>query len=502
MVRDRQAYLTKMSQGLNPDATKKIQADIPAASRRPRFAQVTKATPKLRFNTVTPKHHLPHEPCIITKSQLRRRAELGWVALDDGNVYDLSRFARTHPGGEHIIRAVAGRDAADLFHAFHPNIPTEARAHAMLKNMPVVARLCPADREDSALHRDFAALRAALEREGWYDTSYAFYAGQAAWLSFLFGLACTLTLHAHTLAHTLAAAAASALFLQQTAFVGHDAGHSAITHRRGADRAIGLVVGPLLTGLSISWWRDSHNTHHVVTNEAEHDPDIQHLPVLCVSKQAVARGELYSTYHRKRFVVDALATFFILRQAVLFVPLLALSRFNLYLQSFAWFWSWRVPAGKRQEGALELALMTLHHACAAAVALRFASWPLGLTWYLGTNCLASVLNLQIVSSHFGMDIVADVDDLGADAQFLRQQLVTTTDIKTTAWTAWFFGGLEHQVAHHVCPRVPRHNLARLASRLKVLCERHGLEYREDSFAGILRGVRGALAAVSQLEVIK
>lgn len=38
---------------------------------------------------------------------------------------------------------------------------------------------------------------------------------------------------------------------------------------------IGLVVGPLLTGVSTAWWKRSHNAHHVVTNSITHDPDIR-----------------------------------------------------------------------------------------------------------------------------------------------------------------------------------------------------------------------------------
>lgn len=433
---------------------------------------------------------------MVTLAELHACRDRGWVALADGKIYDLTHFARVHPGGEHIIHALAGRDAADLFRAFHPNIPGEARAHAMLKRLPVVAYLDADGADRSPLQRDLNQLRTALEQDGSYRTSAAFYLAQAAWLSLLLAAALSLTLAATTLAQTLFAAGASALFLQQTAFVGHDAGHSAITHRRGWDRAIGLLVGPVLTGLSISWWRDSHNTHHVVTNEAENDPDIQHLPVLCVIQQAVQRGGLQSSYHRKHFLIDNVARFFVRWQAVLCAPLLLVSRFNLYVQSVGWFFSWRAAKVRRRDAALELALIGLHHLGVALLVAQLPAWRLRLAWYLTTTCLASILNIQIVSSHFGMDVLNEPGDVGRDAQFLRQQLVTTTDISTTAASAWFFGGLQHQVAHHVFPRIPRHRLRGLAGRLKVLCKQHGVEYREDSFGSILLGVWRALARVA------
>merc|ERR1712205_220722 len=79
-----------------------------------------------------------------------------------------------------------------------------------------------------------------------------------------------------------------ALFLQQCAFVGHDSAHNGITHHRNVDIMIGMVVGPLLTGISTAWWKRSHNAHHVVTNSVSHDPDIQHIPFFAVTADLFA----------------------------------------------------------------------------------------------------------------------------------------------------------------------------------------------------------------------
>lgn len=51
---------------------------------------------------------------------------------------------------------------------------------------------------------------------------------------------------------TLAAAITIALFWQQAAFVGHDAGHNAVTHDRDTDSRIGLLVNACL-GIGLSW---------------------------------------------------------------------------------------------------------------------------------------------------------------------------------------------------------------------------------------------------------
>jgi fatty acid desaturase len=78
------------------------------------------------------------------------------------------------------------------------------------------------------------------------------------------------------------------LYWQQLAFIGHDSGHNAVTHDKQTDYWIGLIHGPLLSGISISWWKDSHNVHHVSTNSIGHDPDIQHLPFLvCCTRNSL-----------------------------------------------------------------------------------------------------------------------------------------------------------------------------------------------------------------------
>lgn len=70
------------------------------------------------------------------------------------------------------------------------------------------------------------------------------------------------------------AALSIALFWQQVAFVGHDLGHCAVTHSRTTDNMLGLLVNAGV-GIGMSWWKSTHNVHHLVVNSADSDPDIQ-----------------------------------------------------------------------------------------------------------------------------------------------------------------------------------------------------------------------------------
>ena len=45
-------------------------------------------------------------------------AESNWIIIDD-KVYDVTKFARFHPGGKAFVDASAGSDATKNFYAFH-----------------------------------------------------------------------------------------------------------------------------------------------------------------------------------------------------------------------------------------------------------------------------------------------------------------------------------------------------------------------------------------------
>lgn len=98
------------------------------------------------------------------------------------------------------------------------------------------------------------------------------------------------------------------------------------------DNILGVLVGNFCGGISIGWWKRSHNVHHIVCNSIDHDPDIQHLPALAVTKD-IFPG-FFSTYHMKQFVFDPLSRFLVAYQHWLYYPIMGLARFNLYLQSF------------------------------------------------------------------------------------------------------------------------------------------------------------------------
>ncbi len=73
---------------------------------------------------------------------------------------------------------------------------------------------------------------------------------------------------------------------------------------------------------------------------------------------------------------------------------------------------------------------------------------------------------------------------------------TTTDIYCPDSIAFIHGGLQLQVAHHLFPRVPRHNLRKASDMVKEFAAEQGLTYAEFGFMTGNQEVLGVLKEVA------
>jgi predicted heme/steroid binding protein len=177
---------------------------------------------------------------LITLEQLHehRKPDDCWIAIN-GKVYDVSKWAIRHPGGEHLLHNMAGEDATGVYKAFHTPHGSGFKADKLLKYLPHVADLVTPP--PTALQIALNELHDKVDKDGLYNTRPSYYLGLGVWLTFLLTTAVYLTVNAQDLVSTLLSSAVFALFLQQCAFVGHDAAHNGITHDRSTDIMIGMV---------------------------------------------------------------------------------------------------------------------------------------------------------------------------------------------------------------------------------------------------------------------
>ncbi|KZT30664.1 delta 8-sphingoloid desaturase protein [Neolentinus lepideus HHB14362 ss-1] len=290
------------------------------------------------------------------------------------------------------------------------------------------------------------------------------------------------------------------LFWHQLTFFAHDLGHTGVTHIWFWDRIIAIFIADFCGGLSIGWWVDNHNIHHLVTNHPSHDPDIQHLPFFACSPAFL--NNLYSSYYKFVFPMDFLARLVIPFQHKLFYLIMSLARFNLYRLSYTFLWKQRNNK-KRVRGGLMTWRLEIIGMCVfwwwfSRVLIGCGTWKKALWYLLVSNVVASPLHVQIVLSHYSRSTA----DVGLVESFAHRQLRTTTDVICPESIGWIHGGLHLQVTHHLFPRLPRHNLKKASVLVKDFASEQGLEYAEFGFVEGNNEVTGALKNVAdQFKII-
>ena len=312
-----------------------------------------------------------------------------WVVID-ARAYDLTKFAKAHPGGIGPLANMAGRDCTDVFHNYH-----SARVYQHFLPKFLVGEVTDVVTPEHV--KDFRHIRQELLRRGLFETDARSYVKLGTWLALLFLSSLYLTLGGRSTSARLGGAAIMGLFWQQLAGIGHDLGHSGVSHDFRKDHLAGSMLAALM-GLSTCWWKSDHNTHHIVCNAVEHDPNIQHLPVLCVDPKIFSRP-FWDTYHMKWVGLDFAARALVGAQHVLFYPLMAVARFNLYAQGLYFLVVRNDTAHFRRT---ELGALTFF--CAWLALLVGYGLPDGerAYWLLVSHAVAGILHVQIVLSHWAM----------------------------------------------------------------------------------------------------
>ncbi|BGP42948.1 hypothetical protein JCM10449v2_006963 [Rhodotorula kratochvilovae] len=322
-------------------------------------------------------------------------------------------------------------------------------------------------------------------------------------------------------------------FWHQITFVAHDTGHTGLTGDWWTDRLWGVGIADFMGGLSIGWWCDNHNVHHLVTNAPEHDPDIQHLPFFAITTRFFE--SIRSTYYNRILAFDAFAKTVLPHQHKLYYLVMCFARFNLFALSYGFLLT-KWPA--RRSPLFKLRLLEL-----VGIAF-FWAWFGGLvlagirgtgnTWlYLIVSfAVTSPLHVQIVLSHFSQPVSIVPPSSAAAPSPLppaslelleshpHRQLRTTMDISCPPYLDFLHGGLNFQTPHHLFPRVPRFRFRAVAREIEAwvaeenalvetredgrrywrglrLGEHEGLEHKKMAFVEGNRSVLGVLKDVGE-----
>jgi cytochrome b involved in lipid metabolism len=189
------------------------------------------------------------------------------VAIN-GQVYDVTRYVDKHPGGDLVMKSMAGKDSTDAFENYHRASVTKHLLGAFhvghvegYSDFPVYPHVA-----------EFREIRQELLRRGLYQVDNHFYHKLYLWLAFLFAAALYLSLTGTSMVVHMIGAVVLGVFWQQLAGLGHDLGHSNVSYVFQTDHWVGSVIGCFLGGISMAWWKKSHNVHHVMTNSIVRSP--------------------------------------------------------------------------------------------------------------------------------------------------------------------------------------------------------------------------------------
>ena len=260
-------------------------------------------------------------------------------------------------------------------------------------------------------------------------------------------------------------AGALGIILTQIAFVTHEAAHRQIWASGKANDRVGRILAAGVVGISYHWWMHKHSRHHAKPNQLGADPDIEPDTIVFTAEDAAKHTGFLAAISRK--------------QGYLFFPLLMLEGLNLHVQGLRHLLQ-RGPVDGR---AIELGLIVLR--LSLYVAVIFWALPLGMAFaFLGVQLavFGVYMGASFAPNHKGMPILPADSPL----DFLSRQIITSRNIRGGWWATTLFGGLNHQVEHHLFPNMPRPALARAREITREYAQQLQIPYTE---AGVVEPYR-------------
>jgi len=262
----------------------------------------------------------------------------------------------------------------------------------------------------------------------------------------------------------------------QAGYIAHEVGHLSFSRNAALSRFLGHFFLTFISGYGHSIYKEKHNEHHAHINEQDRDPDI-------------SGGGLFTFYKAAAENKRGIARWFTSHQRVLvwfmygFIPI-ASKRDSLI----------RYYSGGRGTTKTGQIMLAMHFAMwlglpaltlgigDSLINFALASWLMGP--YLG--CV-SLLN-HIGTTHLPVD---------HNLSPFRRALLTTRNFEEGTFCAYFSGGTNSHLEHHLFPTVPICRLRQAREITHRFCKKHELPYRETSWFAAQKETLAYLGQVSR-----
>ncbi len=447
---------------------------------------VTNQSPKGKTTVVTDNANATQdETCVLTIN---------------GRTYDMTNWANKHPGGP-IIHIYNGRDATEVFKAFHgqdahkllssfPSVPAETATATTTADAKAKEATAKKDAglvkglNSEAIMKDFVRLRQDLEKEGMFESSMVWF-----WFK-MFQVVGMLPLayYLNTQGWYVLSAIVLGTMWQQLGWTSHELLHHQVYMNRTINNFIAWFSGCVLLGFSCVWWNDRHNAHHAATNIDGSDPDIDNLPLLAWSASDVKRA---SPGERKLIKYQAYYFWFILpllniiwcTNSIFFVKdVMRTSKYRFY----------------RSRWVAEAIGISLHYC--GLIAFLYTTLPsvsAAILYFIAAKLVGgSFLAFVVFFNHYSCPKL-DFDSVAGE-NYVIMQLVSTRNMTPGTFTDWFWGGLNYQVEHHLFPTMPRHNMYKCSLRVRAFCKKHNLPYLCSDFGEGVGYIKSFLEDIAKL----
>jgi fatty acid desaturase len=260
----------------------------------------------------------------------------------------------------------------------------------------------------------------------------------------------------------------------QIAFIIHDVGHRQV-FKAGWLNVLVAYISIAFVGGSAGWWIEKHNEHHAHPNHEDLDPDI-HIPVLAFSEEQAKK---------KRGIFRLIVRY----QAILFFPILALVSVSMRGASIGYLFS--KPLRATWPDWIVLIVFPVLYFTAVFSALPL--WLAILFVCIHQALFGFYLGSVFAPNHKGMMLIKE----GTKIDFLREQVLTSRNVRSHPVVDFLYGGLNYQIEHHLFPYLPRWNLRKVNAIVKDFCKVKQIPYHETGIVQSYREILQSLHAIAQ-----
>lgn len=276
----------------------------------------------------------------------------------------------------------------------------------------------------------------------------------------------------------------TAFFFCAAAMIGHEGGHRSFSSSPLGNELMYHFLFPFLGGLSALQWKDKHNVrHHGNPNVVGIDDDMEIWPL------AYTRAEHLKAGPTRRFVQRH-------AQRFLWWPLTLLFTWSMKIDSVSFAVKHVRKHGVTRAWVLDVFAQVMHYVVWLVLpSLAFGFGPV-FSFYVALFALVSLmLALVFTPGHMGLPIRHD------HACGYTLQFETTRNLIMPRWLSFFFIGLDHQIEHHMFPKIPHANLPRAAAIVRPWAERLGLPYHRIPYLSAVAAVQRYAASAWNYEPV-